>query len=97
MSIDQSIVRKVAKLAAIEIDEKQEVEFTKDLNDILSYVDKLGEAQTEGVEPTCHVHGSVNAFRDDVTKPSLSEKEIEKNAPDFVGSSFRVPRIISSS
>ena len=95
MAIDKSTVLKVAKLSAIEIDEQEEKEFTQNLGDILEYMDVLSKVNTEGVTPTLHVHGNTNAFRADVVKTSFKSEDISKNAPDFVGTSFRVPRIIA--
>jgi len=96
MAINKSTVQKVAELSAIEMNEQEEAEFTQNLSDILEYMGKLSNAKTEGIAPTLHVHGNTNAFRADVTKTSLNSEQISKNAPDFVGTSFRVPRIISN-
>ena len=94
MSISEETVRKVAKLAALELKD-DEVHTLKDqLGEILDYVDQLSKLPTEGIKPTSHVHGVVNAFRDDVAKESLPIEKLEKIAPDFALGGFRVPKII---
>jgi aspartyl-tRNA(Asn)/glutamyl-tRNA(Gln) amidotransferase subunit C len=87
-------VRHVARLSALEISDNEIDALRETLGDILEYVNTLSSVPTQGVEPTSHVHGVVNAFRDDIIKDSLSVEDVERNAPDFAGNSFRVPRII---
>ncbi len=94
MSLSETEVRYVAKLGALELKDAEVEKMIKELNDILSYVDQLEAVSTVGVEQTSHVHGSVNAFRDDIIQPSLDQKAIEQNAPDFRDGFFRVPKII---
>lgn len=84
----------VASLAAIELKEPEVQKTLTELNQILGFIDKLQSVSTLGVEPTSHVHGSTNPFRDDVIQDSLPREEIERIAPDFVDGFFRVPKII---
>jgi len=51
------------------------------VNQILKYVEKLNEIDTEGIEPLSHSMDLVNVMRDDVEKKSLSQEEALKNAP----------------
>ena len=55
MSIDNSIVRKVGKLAKIKIKESEENKLLGELNNILGWVDELKKVDTEGVEPMLSV------------------------------------------
>ena len=52
--IDQSEVKKVAKLARLDLTEKEVEEFTSQLSAILDYVAKMNELDTENVEPLAH-------------------------------------------
>jgi aspartyl-tRNA(Asn)/glutamyl-tRNA(Gln) amidotransferase subunit C len=67
---------------------------TDQLDNILSYVDKLDELDTCMVAPTSHVFSVCNAFRDDIVKESLPRKEALMNAPEENGEMFQVPKII---
>ena len=94
MGLTDKDIRHVAKLSALEISDEEIPQLEKDLSAILEYVERLSAVPTEGVPPMSHVHGVVNAFRDDICKDSLPLEDIERNAPDFAGNSFRVPKII---
>ncbi len=94
MSLDEKAVRHVATLAGLELPDSEVEKVKRELNEILGYVERLQAVDTRGVIPTSHVHGSVNAFREDVIKPSLVIEEVSSNAPDFTSGGFRVPKII---
>lgn len=94
MKISQEEVRHVAGLARLEITDQEIERMTDQLDDILRYVAKLDEVDTTDVPATTHTQQVVNAFRDDVVKPSLEREAALKNAPEDNGSSFVVPRII---
>ncbi len=95
MSLSKDEIKHVSRLAALEVTDEEVDEIKAELDDVLSYVEQLSAVNTEGIEPTSHVHGIVNAFREDVIKDSLSLEEIETFAPDFSPAGFRVPKIIS--
>lgn len=94
MSITEEQVRHVAKLASLELSDEEILSYQKDLSEILTHVESLSQVDTTNVKPTSHVHGSVNAFRDDVAKKSLPKEEALKNAPDRDDRGIRVPKII---
>lgn len=94
MALSRQQIEHIAKLAALELSESEFEAALGELNDILSYVDQLQAVDTRGVVPTSHVHGVVNAFRDDVIRPSLSVEDLERNAPSFDERGFRVPKVI---
>jgi aspartyl-tRNA(Asn)/glutamyl-tRNA(Gln) amidotransferase subunit C len=84
----------VADLARLRLTPEEVEMFTRQLNDILAYVEKLAELDTGGVPPLAHVVPVKNAFRDDVVTPSLPRDRALNNAPDREEGSFAVPRII---
>lgn len=73
---------------------EEKEKFAAQLTDILHYVEKLGELDTSGVDPTSHVLSIGNVMRDDTLGTSLSEDEALMNAPDRAEHLYRVPRII---
>ena len=94
MKIQTEDVRKVAHLARLELSEDEAQRLTGDMNNILGYIDKLAELDTEGVEPTSHAVPVTNVFREDVRKDFFSVDEGLANAPSVEEGSFKVPRVI---
>lgn len=92
--INRQEVEYVAHLARLEIDDAQKDKFTSQLNDILGYIDKLNELDTQGVEPMSHAMAVTNAFREDKIADSLGTEKSLANAPDARGEFFRVPKVI---
>ncbi len=84
----------VANLARLTLDGEAVIKFTTQLNDILLYMDKLGEVDTTGVEPMSHAIARKNAFRSDTVTASLPIEDSMANAPDARGSCFQVPKVI---
>ena len=64
------------------------------LDAILTYIDKLRQLNTEGVEATPHAIPMVNVMREDEVRPCLPAGEMLANAPEREGDFFRVPKII---
>ena len=58
-------VKKIATLARIEITNQEAEKYSKELSDILGFVEKLNEANTEGIEPIAHITGAKNVIRED--------------------------------
>jgi len=94
MKITRKEVEYVAHLARLRLSEDEAEKFTAQMDQILSYFEKLNELNTEGIEPTSHSVPMVNAFREDLVKPSLPVDDALVNAPDKEGNFFKVPKII---
>lgn len=92
--IDEAQVRKVAKLARLELSDQEIQEFTGQLGAILEYVDKMNELDTEAVEPLAHCLPLSNRLRADEVRPSLGADKALANAPDCDGEYFKVPKIL---
>jgi aspartyl-tRNA(Asn)/glutamyl-tRNA(Gln) amidotransferase subunit C len=94
MAVTIKDVEHIAELARLEFSEKELDNFTHQLNEILSYVEKLNELDTENVEPLSHPVENTNVFRDDEVKTSVPREKALKNAPDKNESFFKVPKVI---
>ena len=94
MKITRKEVEHVAHLARLHLDGEELDIMTEQLDMILSYVAKLEELDTEGVEPTTHAFSITNAFREDIVEPSLDQEQALANGPDHSDDSFIVPRVI---
>jgi aspartyl-tRNA(Asn)/glutamyl-tRNA(Gln) amidotransferase subunit C len=95
--IDETQVRKVAKLARLELTEEEIVEFTGQLSAILGYVEKMNELDTDNVEPLAHCLPISNVFRRDCVKESLGTEKTLANAPQHDAEFFKVPKILDDS
>ena len=94
--IDQTQVRKVAKLSRLELTESEVEEFAEQLSAILGYMEKMNELDTDNVEPLAHCLPISNVFRKDVVRKSLGTEKTLANAPQRDGEFFKVPKIIDS-
>ena len=94
MKITEKEVTYVANLARLQLSDYEVAAMAGQLDRILSYVDKLNELDTTGVEPTTHAISINNAFREDETRASLSQAEALANGPMQNGEAFVVPKVI---
>lgn len=84
----------VARLARLSLTEPEKERFRKDLAEILAYVGKLNQIDTEAIQPTSHILSVQNVFRDDEVSPSLPKDVVLANAPQKKDGLFKVPKII---
>jgi aspartyl-tRNA(Asn)/glutamyl-tRNA(Gln) amidotransferase subunit C len=94
MKISQAEVEHVARLARLELSGAEVETFTGQMDSILSYVEQLNVLDTSSVTATSHAVPMENAFRDDVTRPSIGVDNALANAPDRIDGFFRVPKVI---
>jgi aspartyl-tRNA(Asn)/glutamyl-tRNA(Gln) amidotransferase subunit C len=93
MKIDKDTLNKIAHLSRLEISEKDTDQILKDMNNIVAFVEKLNEVNTDGVEPLTTMSHEINALREDEVKPHLSHERALKNAPKKDDDYFRVPKV----
>ena len=94
MSITKDNVLHVAGLARLELSEGEVEKYEAELNDVLKFMDKLNELDTQGIEPTAHVLEINNVFREDIVEESFGVEDILFNAPDREDDYFKVPSIL---
>ncbi len=92
--IDELQVRKVGKLARLDLSDGEVREFTGQLSAILEYVEKLNELDTGDIEPLAHCLPVSNVFREDKARKSLGTEKTLANAPQQDGNFFKVPKIL---
>jgi aspartyl-tRNA(Asn)/glutamyl-tRNA(Gln) amidotransferase subunit C len=92
--VTPDLVRHLANLARIELDESEVVRFTEQLGVILDSVAKISSAIDENTPSTSHPIPLTNVFREDVIEPSLSQEEALSGAPDQGQGRFRVAAIL---
>ncbi|KEO74765.1 Asp-tRNA(Asn)/Glu-tRNA(Gln) amidotransferase subunit GatC [Anditalea andensis] len=94
MKIDTNTLKKIAHLARLEFDEKGAEKMTADMSQILDWVEKLNEVDTEGVEPITTMSSEINVLREDKRGIHLPHEDALKNAPQKDSDYFRVPKVI---
>ncbi len=94
MTISIRDVEKIAKLAKLKFDDDEKKKITKQLAEILSYMEKLTEIDTENIPPTYNVHNITNVLREDKVKSWFSQQEAVANAPKNYKGHFSVPKVI---
>ena len=94
MKIDIENLKKISHLARLEFDENSAEKMTKDMTQILNWVEQLNEVDTENIEPLTTMSTEVNVLREDVVGVHLSHTQGLKNAPQKDSDYFRVPKVI---
>ena len=94
MSVTMKDVEHIMGLARLSFSEVEKEVLTKDLNNILKYVDELGSLPLEGVEVTLNPVHIENRFREDVVQGELGTEKALMNAPQRVEDYLLVPTVI---
>ncbi len=94
MAIDSAEVRRIARLAHLDLDEATIEAFTDQFQSILDYVAVLGELDLQSIQPTWSAGESEQHLREDVEQPSVSANQALANAADTGADQFRVPRVL---
>ena len=94
MSVSSEQVRHIAKLARIAMSEEELEKLVPELNNILGWVEQLGEVDTDGVEPLTAVIDQKLRLRDDVVNDGDVRDDILANAPEAQHGFFAVPKVI---
>ena len=92
--ISDETIEYVGILAKLELSEEEKENAKKDMEEMLDYIDKLGELDTSGVEPLSHVFPVHNVFREDEVNEHDGRENTLATAPERNGDSFVVPKTI---
>ncbi len=94
MKIDKDSIKKIAHLARLEFDENSAEKMSKDMSQILDWVEQLNELDTTDIEPLTTMSSEVNVMREDKTGQHLDHNAGLKNAPKHDSDYFRVPKVM---
>ncbi len=94
MEVNDLLVENLARLANLGFSPEEKTEIKNDLQQMISFIEKLQEVDTEGVPPQLHMSSGLNVLRDDLVRGSVSREMALRNAPDSSGAFFRVPKVI---
>lgn len=96
MEITDEMVKTLADLSRLTFNEVESEEIKKDLQRMISFVEKLNELDTTNVEPLLHMTDAVDIYRDDVVQGSMRKEDALKNAPMADTNYFNVPKVIKN-
>jgi aspartyl-tRNA(Asn)/glutamyl-tRNA(Gln) amidotransferase subunit C len=94
MSVNTDQVRHIARLARIKMSDEEVEALVPELNNILGWIEQLGEVDTDGVEPLTAVIENKLRLRDDVVNDGDCRDEVLANAPGAEHGFFAVPKVI---
>ena len=95
MLIDEKITLKIASLAKLELTDQEIKEYSKDLTNILKWMEELKEVDVSNVQPVTSVtENELYEREDNVYKNTVEQEKILLNAPEKVGEYFTVPKVI---
>lgn len=90
---DKDILR-IAELSRLTVANADMQKFTEQFNNILGYVDQIGQLDTQEIVPTAHVLPIQNVLREDILKPSISNELALQNAPHKENGCYVVPKVM---
>lgn len=94
MSVDTATVKKVASLARIAISDADAERLAPELNNILGWIEQLGEVDTAKVEPMTAVIANTLRLRADVVTEGQQRDAVLQNAPQGEHGFFTVPKVV---
>ena len=95
MLIDEKITLKIASLAKIELTDQEIKEYSKDLTNILKWMEELKEVDVSNVQPITSVtKNELYEREDNAYKSTVEQEKILLNAPEKVDEYFTVPKVI---
>ncbi|MEN9522355.1 MAG: hypothetical protein RL065_732 [Bacteroidota bacterium] len=94
MNVNDEMIDRLSHLARLEFNTEEKTEIKNDLSNILTFVEKLNELNTDGVEPLVYVNEDVNILRKDERHQEITKVEALKNAPQKDSDYFKVPKVL---
>lgn len=94
MDISVKKIEHIANLSRITLTVDEKNTFSKQLTNILDYIEKLNELNTDEVQPMAYATSLRNVFREDELKSSFSRQEILELSLSSTNGYFKVPKII---
>ena len=94
MNIDKQTLQKIAHLSRLEIKPEDEEKMLKEMSAIVTFVEKLNEVDTTGVEPLTTMSHEINSLREDEVKGQIDHEKALTQAPKKDDQFFRVPKVL---
>lgn len=96
MEVTDEMVKTLADLSRLTFNDQEKEDIKKDLQKMISFVEKLKEVDTSNVEPLLHMSEAVNIYREDNIQGSMEKSAALSNAPMADENYFKVPKVIKN-
>lgn len=96
MEITDELFDNLALLSRLQFNQQEREEIKKDLQRMISFVEKLNEVDTTGVEPLLHMSDVTDVYRSDRVEGSMGREQALANAPLADSAFFKVPKVIKN-
>ncbi len=94
-NITKNEIIHIAKLAMLNLTEKEIDNYTKDMQEILAYAEMINKVDTTDTDETTGVTGQKNVFRKDQIIEFKTRDILLQNAPSQDEGMFRIPKVIN--
>ena len=94
MDVDESLIKRVAQLARLNLTDSEIKEFTPQLKEVLDSFSELDDLDVDSLAPSYQPVALRNALRDDTIRPSLSQQDALKNAKHTKDGYFKGPKAV---
>ena len=93
-TISTSDIQHLASLSNLALADDEVDGLRQDLENIIGYIEQLGELDTSGVEPTYQVTGLENVWREDEVQPGIPAEKLLEMAPEKQNNQVKVPQVL---
>ena len=93
-NISTSDIQHLASLSSLALADDEVDGLRQDLENIIGYIEQLGELDTSGVEPTYQVTGLENVWREDEVQPGIPAEKLLEMAPEKQNNQVKVPQVL---
>ncbi|MEN9968240.1 MAG: hypothetical protein RIR94_412 [Bacteroidota bacterium] len=94
MEVNEALLDHLAHLSKLSFEGSEKEAIRQDLQRMITFVDKLSELDTTGVEPLIFMSNEVNRLRNDEVEQSVSHHDALRNAPKKDSDYFRIPKVL---
>jgi aspartyl-tRNA(Asn)/glutamyl-tRNA(Gln) amidotransferase subunit C len=94
MKISEELVDHISHLARLHFEGHKKQAIMNDLENIISFMDKLNEVPTDNIEPLIFMNDEINNLREDIPTTTISHEDALKNAPKKDSDYFRIPKVL---
>lgn len=95
MQVSKEEILHIAKLANLNLNEKEVNMYMENLEEILNFANIVSQAPIEGLEEAKGVNDEYNVFREDEIKQENTRDELLQNAPDKQEGMFKIPKVMN--
>ena len=95
MELSEELIDHIAHLSRLSFEGAEKDAIRQDMQRMISFVDKLSELDTNGVEPLIFMTDEINRLREDVPVVTINQKEALKNAPRKDSDYIRIPKVLN--